>query len=206
MVSYENYKAKTAGLTDYVDATLNRRFRTIVAAIPAGARVLDIACGSGTVMQALEAKGCKTRGIDIAPGAIKHAEEKKLDVLLGDADSFESDPKIRDFVLTEYDAVIFSKCLNYLKRKNELMKALRTKTMIVNQRNPSHWRARLAQLRGTAEESVIEDLPYVSADGRTIPQTSLRALREWGESYGFKSKVLLGSFFRSADAVTLFYR
>ncbi|MBY0532212.1 MAG: methionine biosynthesis protein MetW [Xanthobacteraceae bacterium] len=206
MASYEEYKAKTAGLTEYVDATMNRRFRTIVEAIPAGARVLDIACGSGTLMQSLEAKGCKIRGIDIAPGAIEHAKAKNLDAIVGDADTFESDPKIRDFMLAEYDAVIFSKSLVYLKRKNELMKALRTQTLIVNQRNPSYWRAVLKRMRGTDGGSVVEELPYIAADGRKIPQSSLRALREWGESYGYKSKVLLGNFFRSRDAVTLFYR
>jgi len=206
MASYEEYKTKTAGLTEYVDATMNRRFRAILAAIPAGSRVLDVACGSGTLMHALEAKGCKPRGIDIAPGAIEHAKAKKLDAILGDADSFENDPKVRELMLSEYDVVVFSKSLAYLKRKNELMKALRTKKVIVNQRNPSYWRAVLARWRGTTSESPIEELPYVAADGRKIPQTSLRALREWGKSYGFKSKVLLGNFFRSRDAVTLFYR
>ena len=108
-------------------------------------------------------------------------------------------------MLAEYDAVVFSKSLGYLKRKNELMKALRTKTVIVNQRNPSYWRAKLVNFRGTAQESVVEDLPYVGAEGKTYPQMSLRALREWCESYCYKSKVLLGNFFRSRDAVTLFY-
>lgn len=45
IVSYENYKAKTAGLTECVDASLNRRFRTIVAAIPADAAYSILSCG-----------------------------------------------------------------------------------------------------------------------------------------------------------------
>lgn len=157
-------------------------------------------------MQALEAKGCRASGIDIAPGAIEHAKAKGLDAMLGDADSFSADPAVRAVMLAEYDAVIFSKSLAYLKNKNDLMKNLNTKTVIVNQRNPSYWRAVVARLKGKSAESVIEELPYIAADGQKIPQTSLRALRMWGESYGFKSKILLGNFFRSADAVTLFYR
>jgi SAM-dependent methyltransferase len=206
MPSYADYQAKTIGLTSYVDASLNRRFRAIIRAIPANSRALSVACGSGTELAALEKKGCKTRGIDIAPAAVKVARAKNLDVVLGDVDTFETDPAIGALMLAEYDVVIFSKCLPYLKRKNELMKALRTKMVIVNQRNPSHWRARLRRWRGVVSEGAIEDLPYITADGHVMPQTSMSALRQWGESYGFRSKVLLGNFFRSRDAVTLFYR
>ncbi len=206
MSSYENYKTKISNLENYVDASFNRRFRTIVGAIPPGSRVLDVACGSGTVMQALEAKGCKVRGIDIAPGAVALAKAKNLDVVLGDVDQFETDPAIRELILADYDVIIFSKCLRYLSRKNALMKMLKVKNIIVNQRNPSYWRAILARIRGTIPLLDLEDLPYVSAEGREIPHTSLSNFREWGESYGFKSKVLLGNFLRSRDAVTLFYR
>lgn len=206
MLTYESYRAKTIARPTYVDAALNRRLRTVVNAIPPGSRVLSVACGSGTDMKALEAKGCTTRGIDIAPSAIALAKSKGLDVMLGDVDSFQDDPAIREFMLADYDAVIFSKCLGYLKRKNELMKALRTRMVVVNQGNPGYWRARLKKLRGEDRDHGFDDLPYIAADGRVVAQNSLRDLREWGESYGFKSKVLLGNVFRSRDAVTLFYR
>ena len=206
MLSYEQFKSQAAGLEEYVDATPNRRFRTITNAIPSGSSVLDIACGSGTQLQTLAAKGCRVRGVDIAPGAVALAKAKGLNVTLADADRFTSDSSVEKILLADYDFVIFSKCLAYLKNKNALMRALNTRNVIVNQRNPSYWRSKLSNIRGTAPESIIENLPYVSAEGLSIPQTSLCALREWGESYGFKSRVLLGNFFRSRDAVTLFYR
>jgi methionine biosynthesis protein MetW len=204
--TYESFQAKIVALPSYKDGKMTRRRRAIVNAIPAGSRVLSVACGAGTDLKALEAKGCTTRGIDIAPAAVKIAQAKGLDVILGDADKFQTDQRIREFMLAEYDAVIFSKCLGYLKRKNELMKSLRTKMIVINQRNPGYWKARLAKWRGVERTPPLEDLPYMSADSRLIKQESLRDLREWGESYGFRSRVVLGNFFRSRDAVTVFYR
>lgn len=152
MLSHEDYKAKFVGQGDYVDAEPNRRFKIIVSAIPAGSRVLDVACGSGTVSAALREKDCDVFGIDIPAAAVALTKSKGLHAVQGDVDSFDSDPAIRDLVLAEYDTVIFSKCLVYLKKKNELMAALRTKSVIVNQRNPGYWKTALKRFRNPASQ------------------------------------------------------
>jgi methionine biosynthesis protein MetW len=204
--SYKEYQERVIGLPSYKDGSMTRRRQVIVNAIPARSRVLSVACGAGTDLKALEAKGCTTRGIDIAPAAIAVAKAKGIDAIVGDADTFQTDERIRDFMLAEYDVVIFSKCLGYLKRKNEMMRLLRAGTIIVSQRNLGHWRARLRRWRGVKSEAAVEHLPYVNAQGETVPQNSLRDLCTWGESYGFKSKVLAGSFFSGRDGTVAFYR
>ena len=73
MFDFEQYQQKMLTADHYVDATVNARFRRIVREVPAGSRVLDIACGSGTLMALLRDKGCVCVGVDMAPAAIKVA-------------------------------------------------------------------------------------------------------------------------------------
>ena len=184
--------------TEYRDQPLHRRFRAIVQRIPAGSRVLDIACGSGTLMAALRDRNCTVHGLDINPKAIALTRSKGLDAIVGDADEFASDPDVRAMLLREYDAVIFSKCLMHLRRKNELIRLLRTPRIFVVQTNPLRWKTRLRRLLGRYGP---DTKPYLTADGNRIDARTMSGLRRWSESYGYRLSVALGSFFRSRDAV-----
>ena len=117
MSTYEKNKARIRGRTDYPDPPLNRTLRALIASCPAHASVLDIACGSGRVLAALQDKGCDCRGIDLSPGAIAVCKAKGLDAIEGDVDSFQTNQTVHDFLLAPSDVVVFSKCLNYLREK-----------------------------------------------------------------------------------------
>lgn len=199
MLSYAEHKLAMASVAVYPDQPMNRRYRAIIDAVPPGSRVLDIACGSGKLMASLEDKQCTCTGIDISPGAFAASRARGLDVLCGDVDSFDSEPEISELLFADYDAVIFSKCLMYLKRKNELLGRLRTKQITVCQENPIRWKNIVRRAFRPRED--FERLPYVTADGRRINEFSLSGLREWGASYGYSMRVLHGSFFRSRDMV-----
>ena len=201
MPSYEEHKSNIATLTEYRDESLHRRFRAVVNRIRLGARVLDIACGSGTLAAALQAKGCTVRGIDLAPAAVSIARSKGLDVIVGDVDDFERDEAIGKLLTAEYDAVIFSKCLMYLKNKNKLMRRLRTQSVCIIQTNPSYWKHVFRRLFGSARTELFERLPYLTPDGNAVDPDSLSELMQWVKSHGFDSEVLVGSFFRSRDLV-----
>jgi SAM-dependent methyltransferase len=150
MYSYGQAKEALTRGHAYPEQPLHRRFRLIVDRIPAGSSVLDIACGTGTILKKLRDKGCRVYGIDIAPGAIRLARAKGLDVMLGDADAFGENRAIRDLLFAPYDVVIFSKSLQHLREKNAIMARLRTKRIFVHQRNRDHWRVRLFGNAGAA--------------------------------------------------------
>lgn len=130
---------------------------------------------------------------------------KVLNVLEGNVDQFEVESHIRELFSNEYDVVIFSKCLIYLECKNELMRFLRTKNVFVNQYNPDHWKHRLKAGLGL-EPTPVDRFPYRKADGTEIAINSRAALRQWGDSYGYRSRVLLGCMIRSHDLVVHFWR
>lgn len=201
MLSYDEAKEALIRRHAYPEQPLHRRFRRIVYAIPPGSSVLDIACGTGTLIKALSENGCQVAGIDIAPGAVSLARAKGLDVILGDADAFEDNRTVRDLLFAPYDVVIFSKSLQHLREKNAIMARLRTKRIFVHQRNRDHWRVKLF---GNAGASRDEMLPYLDASGNFVKIGSNAALRRWGESYGYSSRVLSGSFLRGTDALIEF--
>lgn len=204
MRSYDETKEARTRLLAYSEQPLHRRFRRIIDAIPPGSSVLDIACGTGTLIKALSENGCRVAGIDIAPGAVSLARAKGLDVMQGDIDAFEHTAEIRELLFAPYDVVIFSKSLQHLREKNAIMARLNVKRVFVHQRNRDHWRARLNRLLGNGENLLDKMLPYRDPGGAVLDIDSNAALRRWGESYGYSSRMLSGSFLRGKDALIEF--
>jgi SAM-dependent methyltransferase len=195
MLLYEQRKVEDRFCQKYPDESLHGRFRAIVAAIPSGFRVLDVACGSGTLMAALGKKGCECVGIDITPSAVALCRTKGLDAHEGDVDAFESDSRVGKILLDRYDAVIFSKCLMYLRARNVLMRRLVTGHVIISQANPYHWKRFLGILPGGSVGS------YLLADAQEIEIDSPGALMKWGASYGYRARRLHGGWLRGRDMV-----
>jgi 2-polyprenyl-3-methyl-5-hydroxy-6-metoxy-1,4-benzoquinol methylase len=69
---------------------------------PKAARVLDVGCGSGTVLAALQDRGVTCRGLDVNPGAIAFCRSKGLDVAPGD---LADEPDSAYDVITMFDVV-----------------------------------------------------------------------------------------------------
>jgi len=195
MFDYDKFIAGVRSCENYPDHNFHRRFRAMAEAVPAGSRVLDIACGAGTLMAALQDKGCKCVGIDLAPGAVTLAQSKGLDVHHGDVDAFEEDERIGKLLLAEYDVVIFSKCLMYLRNRNALMRRLRSGHVLINQINPYYWRFWIGEFPG---DYVGE---YRAADGTAIAIQSPGALMRWGASYGYQARRLEGGWLHGRDMV-----
>ena len=192
---HDKFIADVRSCENYPDHEFHGRFRAMAAAVPAGSRVLDIACGSGTLMAALKEKGCDCVGIDLAPGAVKLARSKGLNVHLGDVDSFEENAAVSSILFAEYDVVIFSKCLMYLRNRNALMRKLRTGKILINQVNPYYWRFWIGHFPGDWVGQ------YLTANGQEIQINSPRALMEWGASYGYRARRLHGGWLRGRDMV-----
>lgn len=203
MSNYERHIAETASRTGYIDERLHSGFKNIIADIPAGSSVVELACGSGTLLEALRAKGCTVAGVDLSPGAVEMSRAKGLDVVQGNCDQFDSDPAMIEILARKPDYLVFSKCLVYLTRKHEIFQAFSGKGIYVYQSNQSWWRR---VLRPDINVLGYGEAVYRLADGRIIDINSMRALQYWGESFGFRSRVLPKLHWLRKNAVVVYER
>ncbi len=189
-------------MQEYPEKPMNPRLQIILDAIPSGSTVLDVACGTGRVLYAATLKGCRGRGIELSAPGVQAAQQKGLDVLRGDVDLFEKDPAVRELLFARYDVAIFSKCLMYLKRKNEMMRHLNTDAIIIFQANPCYTRRRFTAFWKNLFRRIFdkcdlgsnhseEALPYCFKNGEEIKINSPHALAAWAASYGYVHSELL---------------
>ena len=118
----------------------------IAAQVPAGARVLDIGCGDGTLMAALrDGKGTDVRGLEIDPANVAACMERGLAVVQGDADR-----DLADYPDDSFDIAILSQTLQTSHRPDRVIDELLriAPRAFVSFPNFAHWRVRLALLWG----------------------------------------------------------
>ncbi|HEV3404321.1 MAG TPA: class I SAM-dependent methyltransferase [Gaiellaceae bacterium] len=93
-----------------------RRF--MISHVPAGARVLDVATGTGAVALELQARGCTVVGIDQSPEMLAVARSRGLEVLEGRAESLP-------FEDASFDALTFTYLLRYVDEPVATLRELR---------------------------------------------------------------------------------
>jgi methionine biosynthesis protein MetW len=112
--------------------------------IPAGARVLDIGCGDGSLMAALrDERGVDARGLEIDPEAVEKAVARGLSVIQGDADR-----DLADYPDSAFDYAILSQTLQTAKRPDWMLEQLLRvgRQAFVSFPNFAYWRMRLSLL------------------------------------------------------------
>ncbi|OYV62096.1 MAG: methionine biosynthesis protein MetW [Acidocella sp. 21-58-7] len=110
------------------------------------ARVLDIGCGDGTLIDYLfRTKQCDARGIEIDMAEVTQAVTHGLPVMQGDADS-----DLANYPDSAFDYVILSRTLQAVEKPREVLRQmLRISTFaIVSFPNFGHWSLRLQLLFG----------------------------------------------------------
>lgn len=128
----------------------------VAAAVPEGARVLDIGCGNGQLLAWLrDTKGVEGRGIELDPDDVAAAVGRGLAVVQGDADT-----DLADYPDAAFDVVILSNTLQAMQRPmavlNELVRIGRC--AVVSFPNFGHWRVR-ASLALSGRMPVTRSLP-----------------------------------------------
>jgi methionine biosynthesis protein MetW len=138
-------------------------FREIVRLVRAGARVLDIGCGEGALLELLaKEKGVDGRGLEISARGVQACLTRGLAVVQGDADR-----DLADFPTRAFDYAILSQTLQQVREpKSVLVELLRiAERAIVSLPNFGHWRVRLSLLaRGRMPMTANLAEPWWSTD------------------------------------------
>jgi methionine biosynthesis protein MetW len=138
-------------------------FREIVSLVSPGARVLDIGCGEGALLELLtDQKGVDGRGLEISPLGVQACLSRGLAVVQGDADR-----DLADFPTRAFDYAILSSTLQQVREpKTVLAELLRiAERAIVSLPNFGHWRVRLSLLaRGRMPVTASLAEPWWSTD------------------------------------------
>jgi len=128
------------GPIQYVAKNMRVDLRLIAEMIPHGARVLDIGCGDGALLDYLTTnKGADARGIEIDMAQVTRAVASGLAVIHGDADN-----DLAFYPDGAFDFVVLSRTMQAVERPREVLRQMSRigRHVIVSFPNFGHWLVR----------------------------------------------------------------
>ncbi|MDX2104098.1 MAG: methionine biosynthesis protein MetW [Alphaproteobacteria bacterium] len=142
--------AVTTGRTGRVDLDL------ILDLVEPSARVLDVGCGDGLLLEALvDGRGCEGRGLELSQAGVNMSVARGLSVIQGDADT-----DLADFPDQSFDYAILSQTLQATREPRTVLRELVRigRHAIVSLPNFGYWRVRWSLL-ATGRMPVTTALP-----------------------------------------------
>lgn len=129
--------------------------------VPPGAKVLDVGCGDGALLQHLvETKGVDGRGIELSQAGVNRCVARGLAVVQGDADT-----DLDDYPSNAFDFVVLSQTLQATRNPREVLRSLLRigRRAVVSFPNFGYWRVRLQlALGGTMPVTSCLSEPWYS--------------------------------------------
>ncbi|GAB3715060.1 methionine biosynthesis protein MetW [Mariniluteicoccus flavus] len=149
--------------------------------VPRGARVLDLGCGSGELLDHLiTLKGCSGTGVDTDEAEVVQAIRRGVPVIELDVDA-----ELGEFATDSYDTVVLSRTLQTLLHPRRVLDEMSRigGRCIVSVPNFGLWRNRLAIVRG--HMPISKDLPHTWHDSPNVRYTTLADLEDFFADAGF---------------------
>jgi methionine biosynthesis protein MetW len=125
------------GAVRLVSKSMRVDLELIAEMIAPGARVLDIGCGDGALIEYLfRTKGCDARGLEIDMAEVTRAVAHGLPVMQGDADS-----DLAHYPDDAFDVVVLSRTLQAVEKPREVLRQMLriSARAIVSFPNFGHW-------------------------------------------------------------------
>ncbi len=151
--------------------TIRGDLKVISSLVPEGARVLDIGCEDGALLDLLaRERNVDGRGIELSQEGVNRCVARGLSAIQGDADK-----DLEDYPDKAFDVVILSQTLQATREPRKVISELLRigKQSIVSIPNFAHWRNRV-QLLIKGRMPVTKYLPYEWYDTPNIHFCSLR--------------------------------
>ncbi|WP_260597246.1 methionine biosynthesis protein MetW [Sphingomonas endolithica] len=164
--------------------------------VAAGSRVLDVGCGDGALMAALQStRGADARGLEIDGGNVAAAVSRGLSVIQGDADT-----DLADYPDASFDYAILSQTLQTARRPDVVLDQLLRigRRAFVSFPNFAHWRVRASLLWG-GRMPVTRLLPERWFDTPNIHHLTIDDFRAYVQEHGVTVE---GAWFLSGDKQT----
>ena len=155
--------------------SLRADLAVIAAHVAPGARVLDVGCGEGELMEVLQReKGCDARGMEIDPEAVERCVARGLSVVQGDADR-----DLADYPDGAFDAAILSQTLQTAARPDHMLDELLRvgRRAFVSFPNFAYWRMRFSLLTH-GRMPVTRHLPVSWYETQNIHHVTVEDFRE----------------------------
>jgi methionine biosynthesis protein MetW len=160
--------------------TLRPDLELVAGLIPSGSRVLDLGCGSGSLLAHLIANAdCRGTGVEIDHESVLAAIRLGVPVI-----ELDMDTELEDFADHSYDVVVLSRTVQTLRRPYEVLQHMGrvAERLIVSVPNFGYWRHRLRLLRGRMPMS--RELPHAWYDTPNLRHTTLVEIEELFERLG----------------------
>lgn len=160
---------------------LRPEYQFIVDLVQPGSSVLDLGCGEGHLMKALQKqRRARVQGIELSDTAVQACVEKGLFVYHGDLNE-----GLADFNDQSVDYVILTSTIQVLQRPDLLiLEAARVgKQCVISVPNFGHWRVRFQlMLEGVMPKT--SRLPYEWYDTPNIHLTTIKDFRRFCREHG----------------------